>query len=524
MNKYFETFLKKRGYTDSFLEKLNYNYDNKLKDLDKFVSLLHNSKNIIILTDTDMDGITSGVILYTCLKAFGFNVGIYDLSVSSYGFNKTDIDNILKSKPDTIITADVGITLIDEIDYAKSKGIKVLLTDHHIQQKVSNADVTINPNRLDEEYPLKGICGAAVSYLCMEAYALKYYPELLSDLRYMKAFAGLGTISDVMPLVNNNRDFVNTLIDVMRNKPILENEVFNTPLQGFYTLLGYLKYQDKWKISEDLDVDFVGFYITPMFNAIRRMEKSTDIAYRLFLSSKNQNFVCKELYDLNEQRKKEVDEYMRGLDYEAQIYAPYIYFTDARPTLLGLMANKLMTKTGLPTFVVNKDSLSGSGRTPFYFPAQEILRPLGFNIEGHENAFGIKFESRKQLGDLFRFLDEHLHEYNTVDDKPFDIYDVADIIITDENYDYPALLEFFFMLDNLRPFGQGFEYPQIAFKINDNFNIKSLSNGKHFKVDLGDFNILCFNQEYQEGFVLGRLGLNTFNGITSLQMIGDLIC
>lgn len=451
---------------------------------------------------------------------------MYDLSVASYGFTKEDIDKIITSNKhvDTIITADVGITLIEEIAYAKSKGIKVLLTDHHIQQEVSDADVTINPNRLDDDYPLKGICGATVAYLCMYHYAEMYKPDMVSDIRYLQVFAGLGTISDVMPLMNNNREIVNFFITTIRKRSLSNNGIINRAITGFYDILDYLKYKGKWKIIEDLDVDFIGFYVVPMFNAIRRMDKSCMLAYSIFLRDSNRTSLCEGLYTLNEDRKKEVDLFMRALKYKAQIYEPYIYFTDARPTIMGLIANKIMSKTGLPTFVINEETLSGSGRTPFYFLAQTILRPLGFELAGHENAFGITFKDRTELGKLYRFLDEHLADYYDVDDKPFDINEVSDLVITKENFDYNEFVEFYFMLDNLKPFGQGFEYPKIAFKITDDMDIREMSNGKHFKIQLDRFSIICFNQKFQSGYVLGTLGLNTFNGITTLQMIGDLIC
>ena len=526
MNTYFEIFMKKRGYTKSFLEKINHNYNNVLKDMDKFVELLHDSKNIVIISDVDTDGISSGVILFTALKMFNFTVGLYDLSVDHYGFTKDDIDKIVNSgsNVDTIITADVGITQIEEIAYAKSKGLKVLVTDHHIQQELSEADVTINPNRLDETYPLKGICGSTVAYYCMRAYAEKYRSNLVNDIDFLQVFAGLGTIADVMPLENNNRHIVRFFIKTLRDRNLTNNPDINKTLTGMYHLLDFLKLKGKWKINDDIDTEFVGFYLVPLFNAIRRMGVSCKVAYSLFLNDKNREQIVNKLFDLNEMRKTEVENSMKALAYEAQIYEPYIYFSNARPTLMGLVANKIMSGTGFPTFVVNSETLSGSGRTPFYFPAQTVLRPLGFHLAGHENAFGIAFDSRTQLGDLYRFLEAHLIDYTKgVVDKPFDINEASDLVITRDNFNYDELLEFFFMLNDLKPFGQGFDSPKIAFKVTSDMDIQELSGGKHFKVKMGNFSIICFNQKFEDGYIIGNLGLNTFNGYTTLQMIGELI-
>lgn len=130
------------------------------------------------------------------------------------------MDRLLASYPGAkaIITADVGIASHAAVDYARNKGLKVFVTDHHRPLSVlPAADVVVDPLREDDPYEVKGICGAYVMYQCLEHYANCYEDFLTKEqISRLRVFAGIGTIPDSMPLVRQNRILVRDAVSICR--------------------------------------------------------------------------------------------------------------------------------------------------------------------------------------------------------------------------------------------------------------------------------------------------------------------
>ena len=207
-----------RGYTDpmeldEFLsEDVILSDPFELSDMEKAVDIIwdtiYSQELIAIYGDYDVDGITATALLYSYLKNKGANV-IYHIPSrenDGYGMNIPSIDMLHQKDVRLIITVDNGIASIREIDYAKSLGMRVVVTDHHLpQNELPTPDALINPHRADDVTEFKDVCGVTVAFKLLCALEGKSPEELIYDYG---ALVALGTVADVMPLKYENRSIV----------------------------------------------------------------------------------------------------------------------------------------------------------------------------------------------------------------------------------------------------------------------------------------------------------------------------
>ena len=227
-----------RGYTDpisaqAFLEKTDSElYDPYLLcDMDKAVrrteEALKYGEKITIYGDYDVDGVTSVSIMYMYLHEHGANVDYYIPARENegYGLNFSAIDSIAKSGTTLIITVDTGITATEDVKYAKSIGVDIIITDHHqCRSDIPLAEAVVNPKRPDCEYPFKELSGVGVAFKLICALELSsknngsYDKSVINDMckQYIDLVT-IGTIADVMPLVGENRIIVSSGLKMLQN-------------------------------------------------------------------------------------------------------------------------------------------------------------------------------------------------------------------------------------------------------------------------------------------------------------------
>ena len=162
MNRLVELTFKNRGYSSEFLREMECAEHGDLKDIDRLAVRLKEihdeGRHITVLPDFDMDGISAGTVAYAGLSELGFDVSLFIPDPSKgYGFNEDTIKELLKKHPrtQTILTCDTGISCYEGINYCKDRGIEILVTDHHIQEAVSEADIIVDPCRMDDGYEHK---------------------------------------------------------------------------------------------------------------------------------------------------------------------------------------------------------------------------------------------------------------------------------------------------------------------------------------------------------------------------------
>ena len=566
LNKLLELFFKRRNIDSpyDYLKKINVFDHANLKDVDLLAVKLHDiytgGKHIVILPDFDTDGIMSGVVGFAGLSVMGFNVSLFIPNpADGYEFTDATIKRLISEYPDVsaIITCDVGVSCISGIAYAVSQNIDVLVTDHHKQSvsaaKNNKASVIVNPMRLDETYSHPKICGAYVFYQCLLYYAQKYCSVLIQEqVQRLCVFAGIGTISDSMPVLYENRKLLRDAIDVCRFIYFYGSDfifdvmdgcdAYRKAFYGLYLVISYLFNEGKIRDERDIDEVLFGYYVAPMFNAPKRLNADMAIPFSVFFGNDQAKSV-EMLYTLNMMRKQLVEDKFASIFSVPQPYAPYVYLSDADEGVLGLLATKVMKTTGLPTIVLRPKadgSYKGSGRAPSWYDCLTRLSSAGFYAAGHEQAFGVGVNDAQELDDLFLFIEA---DVKVIVDQlgSIDVQDesTADIVIStlgdgDVGIDISAFREFMHDLCYFKPFGVDFAEPvlEFRFRFTDAEPVVMGHEKNHLKWRLPHgFEVLCFNQAYLLPTfdvndvirVVGSLGSSVYNDVLTTNFRGDII-
>ena len=443
-----------------------------LKDADKAVDIIINKieqkKKIRIIGDYDIDGICSTTILYKALKETGAEV---DYAVphrinDGYGINETLIDAAIADGVDTILTCDNGIAAINQVEYAKSHNLTVIITDHHDITFEENgtqkryiypkADAIVNPKRDDCGYPFKMLCGAAVAYKLVEVLYkkrwLSEYDKYKSSLDEYRQFAAIATIGDVVDLIDENRILVKNGL----------RSIANTKNIGLRALIDICKID-----INKLTPYSVGFVIGPCLNASGRLDSAKN-AIELFLETDENTAKSKamELYAFNEERKgmteSELSKALKIID-ETEIKNDkvlVIYLPECHESIAGIIAGRIKELYYRPTFVITdaKDGAKGSGRSiEGYNMFEEITKCAGLltKFGGHPMAAGISLDKDKI--DEFR---KTLNKKQTLTEQQLEPVVWIDVPMP-LNYVTYTLVE---QLSILEPFGKGNEKPVFADK------------------------------------------------------------
>lgn len=553
MNRMLKTVFANRGYTSDFLSSIEQQSDDKLFNIGdlsaELRTIYENGDRLVVLPDFDMDGIMSGVVGFAGFAELGFNVSLYIPKPSNgYGFGPGDIDKIVEQYPDVkaIITCDVGMSCDKGVSYGRSLGLKMLVTDHHklSLSKLVDADCIVNPMSPDDPCSFKGICGATVLYECLCDYAERYCDTMVQDqIRRLKVFAGIGTISDVMPLHHENRELVRDCVSFCRllysnGNPwflgaLTGCEVYLRAFNGLFVALNMFGELGKISGSDGIDETFFGFYLAPTFNSVKRVSGDMVHAFGVFFGNDPSGDMG-ELIAMNDRRKALVKEYMKKLGEVEQKYAPYVYISDAPAGILGLIATACMKDSGMPTIVVNEidGHYSGSGRSPSWYPVLSIFASKGFSFAGHEGAFGASFANEEMISEFVDIVQSTVDEYLVSVRREEHVPDFTIALdgSGDSGLDIPLFAEFISDLDKYRPFGEGFPEPEIVFnfKASDGKWTRMGKLKQHLKItfDRG-FEVICWNQgndnfDGDDYVVTGRLSINTYNDKYSINLIGKI--
>ncbi len=251
-------------FLDTDINKLHDPY--LFKDMRKAVAVLKdsllNKEKIIVYSDYDNDGVCSASLLKICIQQVSGDVDVYtnNRSVDGYGMCVNGVNQIIKEYPNTklIITADNGISCHEAIEYARAKGIKVIVTDHHeAGEIIPVADAVLDAKVKDETYPFHDLCGTGVAFKLMQALYIDNELDLRKVYKHLDIVA-LGTVGDVVPLIGENR--------ILTEKGLL---LINSKKKPSFRLLYEIT-----GLKDDVDTYTLGFIYTPMINAISRLNGS----------------------------------------------------------------------------------------------------------------------------------------------------------------------------------------------------------------------------------------------------------
>lgn len=409
-------------------------YDGMLmKDMDKAVAVLgekikENAK-IRIIGDYDIDGIQSTYILLEGFRMLGADVDsdIPDRMKDGYGLNRNLIDRALEADVDTIVTCDNGIAAAEEIAYAKSMGMTVVVTDHHEvpyteigagrRYILPEADAVVDPKQEDCTYPFKGLCGAAVAYKLVEA-LMEAMGKDAEDADYLMENVAIATIGDVMNLVDENRIFVKQGLDMLKRTENL----------GLKALMGCTGVN-----VDKLSPYHIGFVIGPCMNASGRLDTAKR-ALELLEAKKvaEADLLAGDLKALNDSRKdmtaQAVEEAFIQVENselkDADVLV--VYLPECHESLAGIVAGRIREKYYRPVFVLTKgaEGLKGSGRsieTWHMYEGLNRVKHLLSKFGGHKMAAGLSMpeenleQFRKEINEKSGITPEDLNEKIAID-------------------------------------------------------------------------------------------------------------
>ena len=520
-----------RGMTDEFeIESFLYDTDlidpYTLPDMEKAVErvskALENGERITVFGDYDCDGVTSTALLYSYLVSRGANVDYYipDRSGEGYGMNLGAID-VLKSRgTNVIITVDNGISAIEEIAYAKSLGIDVVVTDHHRAGEVlPDAVAVVDPHREDSLCEFSDWAGVGVAFKLVSALDDSDGYELLEQYGDIIA---LGTVADIVSLKGENRIIVRSGIAFM-----------NAALEDGSLRCGIKALLDASGSAGALDSSAVAYRIAPRVNAAGRMG-SAERALKLLLTADQAEAkdLAQEISEANVQRQtieteitSAAVEYIENTPSIKHKRVIVVEGEDWHQGVIGIVASRLVEKYGKPCIVISKngDVAKGSGRSIDGFSLYDALSYCADDLVqygGHVLAAGLTVDSNK-----IEQLREKINEYAQQGEAP-----VPTLKIDCKLNPSSITVDVLSSLKVLEPFGA--ENPQPLFGL---YNmeitaIQPVGAGKHLRITVkrktSFVTVIMFSVTLEEfSFRVGdivdlavKLSENEFQGKTQVSV------
>jgi single-stranded-DNA-specific exonuclease len=449
-----------------------------LKDMDQAAERVRKAidsfEKILVFGDYDCDGITATVILYDYLENVGADVLYYipERGEEGYGLNPRALERIRDAGVSLVITVDNGISALEESEYAASLGLDMVITDHHKPgEKLPRACAVVDPWREDCAYPFPHLCGAGVAFklICAlegdtEGMLLEHYGDILA----------LGTLADVVPLLDENRRIVSAGLECLA-------ETENLGLLALAKAAGL-------DLSRR-DADAVTFGLAPRINAAGRIG-SVDHAVELLLCGDEDRAreLAEELDTLNARRKElekgileEISCMLEGRPELLSQRILCIFGQGWNQGVIGITASRLMERYGKPCVILSQDGgeVRGSARSVDGFSIIDAVRAcsgLLTKFGGHPMAAGFSLEPGN-VGPLIQALEEYAAD--AFPSMPVPSLTVDTILRAGE-----ITLNNIQLLERLSPFGCGNPRPVfglLGVKITE---IVPMGNGKHLRLGL----------------------------------------
>lgn len=376
-------------------------------DMDKAVQIIleHKAGCGAIASDFDCDGIFSAFILNKGFETCGIKSRIFtpDRIEEGYGLNRRIVDEAAAEKASFLITCDNGIAALEEVRYARERGLPVIVTDHHeIQKELPEADAVVDPKREDCSYPFKGLCGAGVAFQLISALYEKM--GISAEKREeLLEYVAIATVADVMELQGENRVLVKAGL----------RKLVGTKNVGLRALL------DVQGLSgRDIKAYHIGFVLGPCFNAAGRIN-TVEKAFALLKETDSRKALelAEELKEINETRKQMTEEAAEAafelLEQGGKTGQPVyiLHLPECHESLVGIVAGRIKEAYHHPVIVftsVGEGLVKGSGRSIESYHMFEGLMAcsdLMVRFGGHRMAAGMTMR-QENLPELERRLNE----------------------------------------------------------------------------------------------------------------------
>jgi len=460
-----------------------------MKDMDKAVNRLNRAlgakEKIMIFGDYDVDGTTAVALVYKYLQNFysksNLEYYIPTRDDEGYGISKQCIDYAESKGISLIIVLDCGIKAIEEITYAREKGIEFIVCDHHVPDDVlPPAAAILNPKQVDCNYPFKGLSGCGVGYKFMQGFAKSNGISNMYDLESMLDLVAVSIAADIVPLIGENRVMAYYGLRRLNNNP-------NVGLRSIIRLCGLN--------NKELTISDIIFKIGPRINASGRMESGQESVELLVTRDSSQAYEISKRIDKYNRDRKELDHqitieaneiierHIQKLDGKKPIV---IYDRNWHKGIIGIVASRLAELYFKPSVVLTFSNgyATGSSRSVRGFDVYAAIkscRDLLENFGGHTNAVGLtlKEENINEFRRRFTaYVEEHIGDEQVTPSVDVD----SELSFKEINNDFLRTMRYF------NPFGPENQKPLFVTRNVKDFGTSKLVGRKleHIKLELVD--------------------------------------
>jgi single-stranded-DNA-specific exonuclease len=501
------------------------------KAVARIYQAVENKEKIAIYGDYDADGVTSSVLMANILQKFNadFIVYIPHREKEGYGLNKKTVKYLARKKVKLIITVDCGISNLPEISQAKKNGIDVIITDHHNQPpKLPSAYAIINPKIKIFHYPTYDLSGVGVAFKLAQAIIRSDKNNIFPPgyEKWLLDLVAIGTVTDVMPLLGENRALVTYGLIVL-------NKTKRIGLKLLAQKAGVLPINEEKLINSEN----IGFSLGPRLNAAGRMDHA-NTAFELLMTEKSKEAeeLVASLESNNQKRQNLTEKIMVEIKKEIKdIDKQLIILAHGKKWplgVIGLAAGKLKDQYNRPVMIISQmgKKVVGSGRSIEEFNLIENLNKVADCFEvygGHAGAAGFTLKNKKLLPDF----EKRFKKIVEADLKDKDLIPKlgieAELNLEDLNW------ELFDQIEKFEPFGMANPKPVFLISNLRVENVRTVGNGnKHLKIFvrhekmIKSFEAIGFGMgqmieqiKYGDKVeVVCEINLNEFNGERKLEL------
>ena len=484
-----------------------------MKDMGAAVNRLNiamgKKERILIYGDYDVDGTTAVALVYKFLRQFYSNIDYYipDRYNEGYGISKKGIDYAYETEVKLVIVLDCGIKAVEEIEYAKEKGIDFIICDHHVPDKVlPDAVAILNPKRLDSTYPYNHLSGCGVGFKFMQAFAINNNIES-HQLTSLLDLVAVSIASDIVPVMGENRVLAYHGLRQLNSNP-------STGLKAIIDVCG---------LSEkEINMSDIVFKIGPRINASGRIQNGKEAVdlliekeFNVALKKSNQiNQYNETRKDLDKNMTEEANKIVENLNNLSERRSIVLYNEAWHKGVIGIVASRLTEIYYRPAVVLTRtdDLATGSARSVSGFDiykAIEYCRNLLENFGGHTYAAGLSMKIEK-VPEFTRRFEEYVSNHILPEQTNATINIDAQLDFRD------ITPKFFFDLKKFNPFG-----PENLKPIFATLNVYDYGTSKvvgreqeHIKLELVDnksnnvMNGIAFGQSSQVRYIKTKQSFN----------------
>ena len=458
--------------------------------------------------------------MYQFLTKLGAQVMYYlpDRLIEGYGLNNNALDEIKNKGAKLVITVDCGITAVEETKHANEIGLDMCITDHHeCSDILPDAIAIVNPKRHDSTYKFRVLAGVGVAFKCTTALTMKYNLEKEEYLKFLDIVA-VGTISDIVPLVGENRIISRYGLQMMKSTQ-------NIGLKALLKLVS----------PKEIDSMMVSFSMAPRINACGRMGNAS-AAVKLLLEKdeKMAQKIAQELDELNTERKnvetvifdaaiKQIED--NEIDKKSSIV---LYDESWHNGVIGIVASRLVNLYYKPVILLTKEHgiVRGSGRCPQGFSLYDALTECKDKVTqfgGHELAAGLSLTEDMIPEFIDAFENASLKRKDGISEQIIEV----DAQIERKDLNAQIIKD----IRRIKPYGQSNPLPLFLYKGLKVSAIRTIKEDKHLKLVLKDekslidaigFSMGDRRDEIRIGDkidVVGSIELNTFNTPKTIQIV-----